>query len=252
MMVLALVVLACEKPEKPDTEKKERVVVYTVEQLETRKTLTTEAEWNALLEQLCDHARAGSEVTFFNLNQTTYVKDTKGGWGTKSAKSFTTSHRAEMITWMKEMEKMGLTVRVTYNDGDGTWRGVAYATAPSQLTAETILGTWHLNCVVVSKIGNEGNLLDGDMYEPDHNGAMYYTFNDDGSMVLTINGLGGTSATDTASWTLTDDGKLHSELLPNGKCWDVNWITSNAMVFSCAEYGTNEGDRFTQLQFDRQ
>ena len=103
------------------------------------------------------------------------------------------------------------------------------------------------------KIDKNGNLLEGDLYEPDNGGgSMYYTFFDDGSMSLTINGVGGTAATDTSVWTLSDDGVLDCELLPNGGSWNVNWITSNTMVFSQSEFGTEVGDRYTQLQFDRQ
>ncbi len=253
LAVMAIIIGACDKPENPQTEKKERVVVYTVEHNEKQQKLETEEAWNALLEQFCDHARAGREVTFYNLNQTACVRDSKDVWGTKAGKSFVTTNRNEMIAWMKEMETAGLTVRVTYNDADGTWRGTAYATAPSQLTTESIIGTWHLNCMVTCKIDKNGNLLDGNLYEPDEGGgSMYYTFCDDGSMSLTLNGVGGTSATETSVWTLDDDGVLVCTLLPHGGSWNVNWITSNTMIFSRSEFGTEDGDQYIQLQFDRQ
>ena len=248
---------ACEKPEnnhsggnEANNDPKERVVVYTVGQTENRQTLKTEGEWDALLDVLCEQAQNGQTVTFFNMNQTTYYQH-QGTGGTKAAKTFSTTNRDEMKAWMKKMEEEGRTVVVTYNNG--TWNGTAYASAPSATTSNTIVGTWHFNCSVVNHIGQDGTFTGSDLYVPeDGGGSMYYTFNDNGTMTLTINGVGGTTATDNSTWTLSADGELCSDLLPNGACWNVNWITENTMIMSRADLGTEEGDLLYQLQFDRE
>jgi hypothetical protein len=81
---------------------------------------------------------------------------------------------------------------------------------------------------------------------------MYYTFHDDGTLTLTINGVGGTTATDNSTWTLSGEGELCSDLLPNGACWNVNWITDNTLIMSRSDLGTEEGNLLYQLQFDRE
>jgi len=248
---------ACEKPENNDpggnegnNDPKERVVVYTVGQTENRQTLKTEGEWDALLDVLCEQAQNGQTVTFYNMDQTTYYQH-KGTDGTKAAKTFSTTNRDEMKAWMKKMEEEGRTVVVTYDNG--TWNGTAYVSAPSATTSNTIVGTWHFNCSVVNHIGQDGTFTGSDLYVPeDGGGSMYYTFNDDGTMTLTINGVGGTTATDNSTWTLSADGELCSDLLPNGGCWNVNWITDNTLIMSRASLGTEEGDLLYQLQFDRE
>lgn len=256
---LALVFAACDdKPEKPtpggndgNNDPKERVILYTVGQTENRQTLETEGEWNALLDMLCDQAQGGQTVTFFNMNQTTYLQN-KGAAGTKAAKTFSTTDRDAMKAWMREREKEGLTVVVTYDNG--TWNGMAYASAPSASTSVSIIGTWHFICSVVSHIDPNGALTGSDLYVPeDGGGSMHYTFYDDGTVTLTFNGMDGTTATDSSTWTLSSDGKLSSELLPNGGgSWDVNWITNNTMIISRAAIGTEDGDYLYQLQFDKE
>ena len=81
---------------------------------------------------------------------------------------------------------------------------------------------------------------------------MHYTFYNDGTMSLTFNGMDGTTATDNSTWTLSNDGELCSELLPNGGCWNVNWLTDNTMIMSRVDLGTEEGDLLYQLQFERE
>lgn len=248
---------ACEKPENNDpngsqnnNDPKKRVVVYTVGNTESRQTLETEGEWDALLDVLCDQAQNGNKVTFFNMNQTTYLQN-KGTGGAKAAKTFSTTNRDEMKAWMREREREGLTVVVTFDNG--TWNGTAYASAPPSTTSSTIVGTWHFICSVVNHIDQDGSLAGSDLYVPeDGSGSMYYTFHDDGTLTLTINGVGGTTATDNSTWTLSGDGELCSDLLPNGVCWNVNWITDNTLIMSRADLGTEEGDLLYQLQFDRE
>ena len=257
--VMALAFAACDKPDKPNgngdsqgnNDPKERVIVYTVGQSENRQTLETEGDWDALLDVLCTQAQNGQTVTFYNMSQTTYLQD-KGSGGTKAAKTFSTTDRDAMKAWMKEREKEGLTVVVTYNNG--TWNGTAYATAPPADTSVDIIGTWHFVCSVVSHIDQNGTLAGSDLYVPeDGGGSMYYTFYDDGTVTLTFNGMDGSTATDSSTWTLSGDGKLYSELLPDGGgSWDVNWLTDNTMIISRAALGTEEGDYFYQLQFERE
>ena len=112
LAALALVATACEKPENPVNGNpgtdgvKERTIVYTVGDNENRKTLTTDAEWDAVLDQFCDQAQSGSEVIFYNMNQTTYfVTETKGA--SKENRTISTTSRDEMKKWMKNMEKQG-------------------------------------------------------------------------------------------------------------------------------------------------
>ena len=111
---------ACEK----EGNRHERDIVYTVaEQTTTTVHLTTEAEWDALLDQFCDYAEGGSSVTFRNANRTATS-------ATKDATTFSTTDREEMKRWMAQMEDEGLTVTVSFDPNTGTWNGTAYANAP--------------------------------------------------------------------------------------------------------------------------
>ena len=120
LLAAVLTLAACEK----EGNRHERDIVYTVaEQTTTTVHLTTEAEWDALLDQFCDYAEGGSSVTFRNANRTT--KST-----TKEAVTYSTNNRDEMKRWMAQMEAEGKTVTVTYDSQTGTWNGTAYANAP--------------------------------------------------------------------------------------------------------------------------
>lgn len=257
LAVLAFVFAACEHPINPtpggdegNNDPKERVIVYTVGQTENRKKLDTEGEWDVLLDVLCNQAQNGQTVTFYNLNQLTYHQN-KGTGGTKAAITFSTTDRDAMKAWMKEREKEGLTVVVTYNNG--TWNGMAYASAPPANTSTSIIGTWNFNCMLIHYLDTDGHLLSSDCYVPEEDGgAMYYTFNEDGSMIMTFNSADGTSFTDQSTWTLTDEGKLCSDLLLNVSCWDVNWITDNTLIISTSNIGNDEENVLYQMQFDRQ
>ena len=257
----ALTLTACDKNDDPinggnngnvDNTAKERDIIYTVGNNEGHRTLTTEAEWDAMLDQLCDQARNGNEVTFYNMNQLTYLQDNAKG-GTKDNHTISTADRDELKRWMKAKEMEGLTVRVTYDDNTGTWNGTAYATAPVDSTADNLIGTWRFNCMVVTRVDLDGELQGSDLYAPEDNGgSWYYSFSNDGTLTITFNGMDGTTATDSSTWTLSDDGILYSALLPSGAYWNVNWITPNTMIISRADLGTEEGDQYYQLQFDRQ
>lgn len=84
--------------------------------------LTTEAEWDALLDNFCNFAKEGEQVIFCGENH----PQAKGN-NSDTPTSITTTDREELKVWMKEMEKAGKTVRVIYNEGNGTWNGTAYA-----------------------------------------------------------------------------------------------------------------------------
>lgn len=256
MTVLVLAFVACDDPNKKpapgvDNTPKERVIVYKVGQNESRQSLATEGEWDALLDVLCNQAKQGSEVTFYNMKPSIYHPN-KLSYGTKASKTFSTSNQDEMKSWMKEMEKEGRTVVVTYSNG--TWNGVAYASAPPAATMAIIVGEWHFSRLVIKPMDADGQLQEGETLIPDFNGgSMFYNFYEDGTMSLTVNNIDGTSYTDNSTWSLSDDGKLCSELLPNGGgCWDINWISANTLVLSRPDFGTEDGDFLYQLEFDRQ
>lgn len=260
MLVLsALCLMSCSKQENlnnngngdVNNNNKERVIVYTVGQSESQRALATEAEWDALLDQLCDQAQNGIEVTFYNMSPTT-CHIGKSTNGPKSPVSISTTSRDEIKAWMKEMEEQGRTVRVTYDSATGTWNGVAYTTMAYTATG-IIIGNWHFNSIIVSHIGSNGDLQDSELYVPEEDGgSMYYNFSDNGNMVLTFNAMDGTTAVDSASWTLTDEGRLYSELLPNGGYWDVNWITPSTMIISRIGLNDENDNLYYQMQFDRQ
>ena len=252
LATLVLLTTACEKPENPtgngsnNSDPKERTIVYAVGENENRTTLRNEGEWDVLLDQFCKQAQEGSEVVFYNMNQTTYLQS-KGT--SKTNRTITTTSRDEMKQWMKDMEKQGLTVRVTYNDSTGTWHGEAYATAPTTNTNDMIIGTWRLNCMVVTQTDENDQLVNSDLFAPLEGSTMYYSFYNDGSMTISIvNSID--SVTDSGTWRLTSDGELSSEMLPNGVNWNVNWISPYSMILSRSDLGTDNGNYFYQLQFD--
>lgn len=95
--------------------------------------LTTEAQWDALLDRFCDYAEAGDHVIFCNTkanNTQTAPHKSKS-----TPTTISTSNREELKEWMKEMEKAGKTVNVSYKDG--TWSGRAYANLGSENMQES-------------------------------------------------------------------------------------------------------------------
>ena len=109
MLVLsALCLMSCSKQENlnnngngdVNNNNKERVIVYTIGQSESQRALATEAEWDALLDQLCDQAQNGIEVTFYNMSPTTCPIG-KSTNGPKSPVSISTTSRDDIKAWMK-------------------------------------------------------------------------------------------------------------------------------------------------------
>lgn len=120
LLAAVLTFAACDKDK--DDLRHERDIVYTVAEETTTVHLTTEAEWDALLDQFCNYAEGGSSVTFRNAKSANKS-------ATKEAVTYSTTSREEMKRWMAQMEDEGKTVTVTYDPATGTWNGTAYATA---------------------------------------------------------------------------------------------------------------------------
>lgn len=100
--------------------------------------LGSEAEWDALLDSFCDRTRSGEQVMFCTAHR---AHPQAKGNGTDTPTSITTADRGELKTWMKEMEKAGKTVIVSYDDNTGNWNGMAYANlAPADAQVQECSG----------------------------------------------------------------------------------------------------------------
>ena len=102
----------------------ERDITYTVDNNTKTVHLTTDAEWQTLLDRFCDYAQDGKSVTFQNSKKVSKR-------ATKGAVTYSTTNREEMKRWMAKMEEQGKTVTVTYEPGTGTWHGTAYSAPPT-------------------------------------------------------------------------------------------------------------------------
>lgn len=247
--LIAVVLCACGD-DKPKPEKDmERVIIYSIGETESKMTLETNAQWDNLLELLCTQAAKGNVVSFYNMDPKTYYYMP----AQKGKVTFTTSSREEMIAWMKEMEKQGKTVIVKFDDNTGKWNGTAYATSPASNTSELIVGTWHFVSLTSIETDANGNISNDELFFPEHDqGAMFYTFSDNGTVTLTVEPLEGLEFSDEAEWTLSENGELYCELLPNKANWNVNWISTSTMIISSniAESGNN--NITYQIKFEKQ
>lgn len=104
--------------------------------------LTTEAEWDALLDNFCNFAKEGEQVIFCGENH----PQAKGN-NSDTPTSITTTDREELKVWMKEMEKAGKTVQITYNEDNGTWNGHAYTNLGQSDSQEPQMYTGSLDFV---------------------------------------------------------------------------------------------------------
>ena len=121
LLATVLCLAACNKDKEELHHKRD--IVYTVAEETTTVHLTTEAEWQQLLDHFCDYAEGGSSVTFRNAKSANKS-------ATKETVTYSTTDREEMKRWMAQMEDEGMTVTVTYDPATGTYSGTAYATAP--------------------------------------------------------------------------------------------------------------------------
>ena len=148
--ILLTAITACKKDNTPDTTpvRQERDIFYVVTKNpalalmggnSTTTHLASEEEWDALLDRFCEYAKSGEQVMFFSNNAPSQAKGTP----TTTPTTITTTNSQELKTWMKEMEKAGKTVRVTYDSAGGTWNGTAYANLRPEenLEAQTLSGT---------------------------------------------------------------------------------------------------------------
>lgn len=121
---------------------RERTIIYTVSDYSdntfysenvTSATvhLSTESQWQDLLDQFCDFAEDGNTVTFRNAN--------RASKGTKETTTFSTTNREEMKRWMSRMEDQGMTVTVTYDRTTGTYYGRAYVNVQPPLSSSALL-----------------------------------------------------------------------------------------------------------------
>ena len=97
-----------------------RNIVYFIDGEEHHETLTTEGEWDQLLDKLLDYTVDGSTVVFYNAD----LQSAKAS-ATKKDVTFSTRDRKQMKDWCKKMEKEGMTVTITYDRRSGEWTGTA-------------------------------------------------------------------------------------------------------------------------------
>ena len=97
-----------------------RNIVYFVNDEEYHVTLTTESEWDVLLDKLLDYTVEGSTVTFYNAD-----RRASKSLGAKGDETYRTRDRKKMKEWCKKMEDKGMTVTITYDRQRGEWNGVA-------------------------------------------------------------------------------------------------------------------------------
>lgn len=178
LKIIALIAMfqgfaACESTGGGDTVVPDgnHEVVYILNSRVNRTTLTSDSEWDQLLDRFCDYTADGQTVTFYGRNQSAAAS--KRTSASKEATSISTTSRDEMKRWMKEMERAGKTVTVTYDEGTGTWNGTAYVNGPQAQTERTCYtGTLTLTT------------LPSDPTEP----VWALKVNDDSTLVLLLNG----------------------------------------------------------------
>ena len=137
--------------------------------------LNTVGEWDALLDRFCDYTHNGGQVMFCG----TSGSSAKGA-GSKAPSTIVTADRTKLKEWMKEMEKAGRTVVVTYDDDNGTWNGMSYTNfAPQNEGAEAQTCTGTLVFTAVPAL-DQAPLA----------GAAMALHTDDGSdLILTVHGM---------------------------------------------------------------
>ncbi|KWW30982.1 MAG: hypothetical protein AUK63_665 [bacterium P3] len=112
-----------------------------------------------------------------------------------------------------------------------------------------IAGTWQYCCISTTTVNGSGTPGATLVRRPD-DGITAYEFREDGTVSLTTPGDAAQGVEGTWSWG--EEGELCCELLPmGGGCWSVNWLSGQTMILSRMSYGTEAGDIFYQIQFEK-
>ena len=171
---------SCEK-ENSESNNQTREIFYTVSEHSalsvfdgTTVRLTTEAEFDALLDRFCDYTQSGEQVMFVG----TRPSQMKGN-ASDTPTTISTSDREELKVWMKEMEKAGKTVQITYNEDNGTWSGRAYANLGQNNSQEPQMYTGTLDFVSTPVL--EEPPLGGSVW------AMHV--GNDSTLIITVHGM---------------------------------------------------------------
>lgn len=125
MGLTAIIALgSCSKDDDKSSSFNERDIIYIVNYGERQSIhISTEAELDSLLTSFCDHLSSGhgNNITFFDA---IYANSNNAS---KETITFTTTDRAQLKAWMRQMEDDGKTVSVTYDAVSGIYSGMAYA-----------------------------------------------------------------------------------------------------------------------------
>ena len=210
-----------------------RDIFYSVSQISglpsfsgTTAHITTDSEWDALLDKFCDMTRDGEQVTFCNTNPSVRTKAKDSGSNTST--TITTQNREELKNWMKEMEKVGKTVNISFDDDTDTWHGVAYTNSnPQSEEAEQRTCTGALIITPVSIMEDSAPVS-----------VLALQSSTEGIFIFTVHGMMLISETDEPS-TLIDG----YEVSITGLVSTFNDV--NGDTFSTLELDVNEGDVIT-------
>ncbi len=179
MGIMGLV--GCEKENPGTGTNQEHDIFYTVSEgfagdgfSGTTAHIGTEGELDALLDRFCDYAQAGAQVMFVD----THPSMTKGN-ATDTPTSISTSDREELKSWMKEMEKAGKTVQITYDEGNGTWNGRAYVNLGQDVMEESQMYTGVLTFIPAPALE-----------EPPMGGVVWaMQMDNDSALIITLHGM---------------------------------------------------------------
>ena len=137
----------------------------------TTAHLNTESEFDALLDRFCNYTQGGAQVMFCGTHTG------QKGTSTNTPTSISTTDREELKAWMKEMEKAGKTVNITYDNG--TWNGRAYANLGSDDMQEAQMYSGTLAFIPTPVLE-----------EPQLDGVVWAMQVDDGSpLIITLHGM---------------------------------------------------------------
>ena len=136
----------------------------------TTAHLNTESEFDALLDRFCNYAQGGAQVMFCSTHTG------QKGTSTDTPTSISTTDREELKAWMKEMEKAGKTVNVTYDNG--TWNGRAYANLGSDDMQEAQMYSGTLTFIPIPVLE-----------EPPLEGVVLAMQVDDNPLIITLHGM---------------------------------------------------------------